>query len=134
MDQLYNALYDVTIPPHTKFNNIISAHTIIKKLNEPIMYPLIDRQCWVARHQTLVVIEVVKDPSWSWEDRATRAVTSMNFKETIKADIMSATDGELYEGLVWTGERPGGIASAELQALAQAWGYVQCLLHHCVKR
>lgn len=73
-------------------------------------------------HQTLIVVNVCAHPEDSQRERATRFVSCFNTQLTIKADIVSAADGKLAEGLVWFGNEPGGV---DAQNLGIEHGYTQ---------
>jgi hypothetical protein len=79
------------------------------------------------KHQTLLVVHVTSNPHPVFMERAIRLATSFNLTSTIKADILSLADGKLYEGLVWTGDAPGGRSEDEIFGFAQEHGYTQTL-------
>lgn len=59
-------------------------------------------------HQLLVVIEICEDSGSKFKERAARLLGSLNTTSTIKADVISVTDGKMYEGLHLTKGKPGG--------------------------
>jgi hypothetical protein len=131
-EKLYQILYDQQLPPFDKFHELVAIHEELEEFHPKMMYPILDPQSWSSRHQTLVVFEVTESPSWTWQERATRLATSFNNQQTIKVDIMSSADGDLYEGLVWTGKVPGGISASDLMTQSKTWGYNQVLIHHYI--
>lgn len=94
----------------------------------PQTYTPIDPTQFKRRHQTLVVVFVKHDPSPLFIERSGRFVTSLNLTETIKADIVSLSDGILYSGLVWTGQKPGGMSQDDIEKFSRDAGYTQTVV------
>lgn len=84
------------------------------------------------KHRTLCFVLTCADPSDTHRERATKAVSAFNSPTTMKADLVSVSDGKLYPGLVWAGEEPGGVDLHELAAAAQDLGYAQFVIVGCI--
>lgn len=63
-----------------------------------------------TNHQTLVVVNICAESTPNYIERAKRFVYSLNTPKTMKADIVTVSDGKLYYGLVITGSTPGGLS------------------------
>ena len=62
-------------------------------------------------HQTLIVLQLSKsDDTSKTRERLTRFVGSLNHSSTIKADVVTISDGKLYEGIYFGGKTRGGYA------------------------
>lgn len=61
-------------------------------------------------HRTLVIVEASANSSDAFKERAKRFVSgSFNTSDAMKAQIVTITDGKIYAGLVFTGEKSGGL-------------------------
>lgn len=60
-------------------------------------------------HKTLVIVNISAASSELYIERASRFVYSLNTGQTIKADIVSVSDGTMYEGFIITGSKSGGM-------------------------
>ena len=106
----------------------------LMKLNEKKGIPVkqINPEEYVRRHQTLIAVNVKNKPNDLQVERATRFVSSLNNVASIKVDVVSVADGKVYEGLVWTGTKPGG---ANMEDFAKKHGYVQvCTLDYVYEK
>ena len=102
------------------FKDSMKMHTI---------FPIVNEESWVAGHQTLVMVLTSRRVSDKFIERSARFVTSLNNSDTIKADVMSVTDGCLYLGLGAFGDIPGGRSADSLKYFAKSKGYAQmCIL------
>jgi len=61
-----------------------------------------------VRHQTIVIVEASANSTATFRERAQRLVGGLNTAETIKANVVTITDGKMYAGLVFTGKESGG--------------------------
>ena len=105
-------------------NNLTPFEKVKQMKNVQKVTTILDLTTYSRNHQTLVIVNVKEGATSSHVERAERFVTSLNLESTIKADIMSASDGNLYRGLVWTGEKPGGVDANEI---AKKFGFTQVL-------
>jgi len=94
-----------------------------------VMVPALDELHWTRSHQSLVAVELAFNIPFEHYERVSRFVTSLNDINTMKADVVTATDGLLYEGIVITGWDPGGVSNERLNALAKRAGYNQLIKH-----
>jgi len=108
-------IMDLNNDPYKKQENALN-------MNPPTVNTILNLETYKRKHQTLVLVNVRKDASGTCVERATRFVTSLNTQDAIKADIMSASDGNVYAGLVWTGTSPGGI---DVQEIGRKLGFTQ---------
>jgi hypothetical protein len=99
-----------------------------EQIPEDTIHPFLDLDTWSNKHQTLIVVETKESPPHEFVNRSTRLVTSLNTYDTIKADIVSLSDGLFYRGLVYTGLQPGGLSAQAIKEQAQKWGYNQCVI------
>lgn len=100
-------IMDNNSDPYKKQENIMN-------MDMGTVQTILNLETYQRRHQTLVLVNVRKNASQGAVERATRFVSSLNTQDTIKADIMSASDGNIYSGLVWTGISPGGVDASEI--------------------
>lgn len=122
---LRSVLYEF-ISPIEKY---IRLKKIMEEVPQDLVYPILDLDIWQPRHQTLTVFQVCQDATYSWQERSLRMASGFNTAETIKVDIMSLSDGDFYEGLVFTGKHPGGLPYEAIRDQAARWGYNQMFLH-----
>lgn len=125
--QVKAILYNEDMTPEDKKDTVLGIFSDLK-YDSDLIYPILDPQFWQRNHQTLVVVEVQRNANSTWVERAVRMVTSLNTSSTIKADILSTADGVLYDGLIWTGVRPG-VQPQKIYAQAEEWGYNQTFIH-----
>jgi len=125
--QVKAILYNEDMTPEDKKDIILGIFYGLG-YDSDLIYPILDPQFWQRNHQTLVVVEVQRNANSTWVERAVRFVTSLNTSSTIKADILSTADGVLYDGLIWTGVRPG-VQPQKIYAQAEEWGYNQTFIH-----
>ena len=93
------------------------------------VHPIINEDIWVAGHQTLVAVFTKKDASEKFVERSTRFITSLNHSNTIKADIISVSDGVFYNGLIFVGKNYGQRSCEDIRKFAKQKGYAQvCIL------
>lgn len=59
-------------------------------------------------HQTLVIIEVSAMSPSTFMERMRRFVGGLNTPDTMKANVVTVTDGKMYAGLTFTGDKAGG--------------------------
>ena len=97
----------------------------MEEVPQDLVYPILDLDKWQPRHQTLTVFQVCEDATYSWQERSLRMASGFNTAETIKVDIMSLSDGDFYEGLVFTGKHPGGLPYEAIRDQAGG-GTIKC--------
>lgn len=102
-------------------------------------YPIVNEDSWIRNHRTMLVIMVDDSIDWEYSERLARFNSSLNRADTIKADVFTLSDGNLYHSdkdskLVLVGKRSGGRTYESLKEFAKAKGYVQiCYLESCNK-
>jgi hypothetical protein len=103
-------------------------------------YPIVNEETWKRQHRTMLVIMVDESPYPEYSERLRRFNDSLNRSDTIKADVFTLSDGNLYYAgnynndrvLVMVGKRAGGRSSESLKAFATSKGYTQiCYLESC---
>ena len=93
------------------------------------VHPILNEDAWIAGHQTLVAVLTKRDASEKFTERSTRFVNSLNHPTTIKADIISVSDGVFYEGLIFVGKNYGQRSHNDIRNFAKQKGYAQvCIL------
>jgi hypothetical protein len=107
-------------------------------------YPIVNEDTWQRHHRTMLVIMVDDSPNYSYQERLLRFNSSLNRTDTIKADVFTLSDGNLYYAgnfydkdkdpkLIFVGKRPGGRTHESLKEFATEKGYTQiCYLESCI--
>ena len=72
-------------------------------------------------HQTLVIIDVSAMSPTTFMERMKRFVGGLNTPDTMKANVVTVTDGKMYAGLTFTGDKAGGL---EVPYNKQLWNAV----------
>jgi len=109
----------------TQSEHFTETHKNMSIAKVPIVFPMINESSWSRGHQTLVVALTSIRSSEKFLERSSRFVTSLNTPETIKADIMSMCDGDLYLGLIATGNGNGNNPYVKIREFAKSKGYAQ---------
>lgn len=65
--------------------------------------------CAPNNHRTLVCIEASKHSRTDFKERVARLVGGLNTGDTLKADIVTISDGKIYPGIQFFGDEPGGL-------------------------
>ena len=68
-----------------------------------------------CNHRTLTIINISYNSSPSQKERAIRLVNCLNTEMTIKSDVVTVSDGLMYNGLVFIGTSPGGLKVEPVQ-------------------
>ena len=108
-------------------------------------YPIVNEYSWKRQHRTMLVIMVDSSPLPEYKERLKRFNTSLNRSDTMKADVFTLSDGNLYYAgnfydnqdkdarLVMVGKRAGGRSHESLKEFAASKGYTQiCYLESCI--
>jgi hypothetical protein len=106
-------------------------------------YPILNEETWNKKHRTMLVIMVDETSDSSYIERLKRFNSSLNRSDTIKADIFTLSDGNLYyaensyddihNNLIMVGKRAGGRTYESLKDFARSKGYTQiCYLESCI--
>lgn len=88
-----------------------NAEEAYEKITETLTTPPVELKAIpTGPHRTLVIIEASANSSDAFKERAKRFVSgSFNTSDAMKAQIVTITDGKIYAGLVFTGEKSGGL-------------------------
>lgn len=60
------------------------------------------------KHQTLVIIEASSKSRHEFKERMLRFISGLNTEITMKANVITVTDGKMYAGLTFHGKESGG--------------------------
>jgi len=93
-----------------------------------IVFPILNEENWKRIHRTMVVIVGNANLESTKLERLKRFNSSINRDDTIKADVFTLCDGNLYPfngELVLVGERSGGRKYESIKSFAKSKGYTQ---------
>lgn len=105
-----NEPYWNKVPPY----NIHPSHPIENYMTimESKAHMEIDQKSISPGNHTVVVVHGSQKSSGEFKERAARFVSSLNLADTIKAMVVTVSDGKFHAGLTFEGEEAGGVDEA----------------------